>query len=223
MALTTSALSVARPLATSKTNPDSKSVLCSAPGGLPNLAANIEKKPLMTRADGHNLICVPTTNWVSRFRSARGSVSLNVALLIVCLVLASCSEGSRRTEDPRSSVVRLRYDLIAFAKGEVGEVTGKTESEECYILMYGYQAPLDSLPISERLQKRLKAISPRPTEMYVLAHVYGDDVREYTEWELTDEVNDHALLWPMPFIIRGDPFKVTAQERERHKIVIRVE
>lgn len=78
--------------------------------------------------------------------------------------------------------------------------------------MFGYQEGLDSLPVSETLQKRLEAIRPRPTEMYVLAHVHGDDIKEYAEWERHNE-NYHAGLWPMPFMIRGDPFKITAREK----------
>jgi len=174
----------------------------------------------MTKADGQ-MDSAATLG--SRLRSRLSNALLYIVLSSLCLVLVACFEGPRRTDDPYSSVVKLRYELIRFAKGERNEVTGRTEPEEAYILMYGYQEPLDSLSISETLQKKLRAISPRPTEMYVLAHVYGDDIKEYTEWELTNEQNDHALLWPMPSMIRGDPFEITARERGRHSVVMKIE
>jgi hypothetical protein len=174
----------------------------------------------MTRAEGQ--IGHLTAIWDSRLRSRLRNALLYILLPSLSLVLVSCFQGPRLTEDPQSSVVKLRYELIAFAKGELNEVTGRTEPEEAYILMYGYQEPLDSLSISGTLQEKLKAIRPRPTEMYVLAHVHGDDIKEYTEWERHNE-NYHAGLWPMPFMIRGDHFKITARERERHSIVMKIE
>lgn len=147
---------------------------------------------------------------------------IRVGLLICCLLINGCQYGPRQTQDPQSSVVRLRGELIALAKGESDEIIGKTGQQEAYILMYGYEGKLDSLGVSETLRRKLEGIAPRPTEMYVLAHVKNDDVTEYTEWELSAE-NYHALLWPTPFMFRGDPFKVTAKERAPFQVVMKTE
>jgi len=159
----------------------------------------------------------------SRWAWVTNNVQAFAPALGICLIFVSCSLGSRYTEDPKSSVGRLRLELVAFAKGQLESVTGKTEPEEAYILMYGYEKELDSLPISHGLQKKLEAIAPRPTEMYVLARVHGDDIKEYTEWDLGHEDNYHPLLWPMPFMIRGDPFKITATKREPHSVDMKLE
>ncbi len=153
---------------------------------------------------------------------APNNAHISTVAVGICL-LVSCSLGPRYTEDHKSSVGALRLELVALAKGQLESVTGSTEPEEAYILMYGYEKELDTLPVSQRLQKKLKAIAPRPTEMYVLAHVHGDDIKEYTEWDLGHKDNDHPLLWPMPFLIRGDPFRITTIERDRNRVVIKTE
>src|SRR5207244_2636187 len=60
----------------------------------------------------------------------------------ICLSLLSCSPGPRYTEDPKSSVGGLRLELVAFARGQLESVIGKTEPDEAYILMYGYEKEL---------------------------------------------------------------------------------
>jgi hypothetical protein len=97
-------------------------------------------------------------------------------LFLFYLNCLCCSVGPKYTEAPRSTVVGLRYALVGFAKGQSESVTGRTEPAEAYILMYGYENDLGTLPISEILQKKLKEIAPRPTEMYVLAHIISGRV-----------------------------------------------
>lgn len=157
------------------------------------------------------------------WRFAPNRVLTSLVLVLVYLNCLCCSVGPKYTEDPRSTIVGLRYELVAFANGQSESVTGRTEPAEAYILMYGYESDLDTLPISEILQKKLKELAPRPTEMYVLAHIYGNQIEEYTEWDLGHDDNYHPLLWPMPFLIRGDPFKITARQREPHRVVMKIE
>jgi hypothetical protein len=163
---------------------------------------------------------------VSFSQLARGprTAPLVLALFVVCLSLISCSQKPGYTEDPQSSVVKLKNDLVRFSKGELNEVTGTTAPEESYILMYGYpERPLDSLPISEALLKRVKAIAPPSSyEVYVLARVSGDEIKEYTRWESRGS-DDHPLLTPVAFMIHGNPFRITAQEREDYRVVMKLE
>lgn len=149
------------------------------------------------------------------------------ALSLIPLVVAYCCiiscQHSRHTTDPNSSVVKLQHELIALAKGEIDEIKGSTGEGEAYILMYGYERPLEDLPISEGLKERLAAIRPRPTQMYVLSLAQGDYIREYTDWEITNEQNEHPLIWPMPIIISGESFKITAAKRERYSVDMKIE
>ncbi len=147
--------------------------------------------------------------------------SLMVLVVAYCCLISCQHPG--HTTDPNSNVVKLRDRLIDLAKGQTDVVTGKTEEGETYILMYGYERPLDTLPISEALKKDLAAIRPRPTQMYVLALATGDYIREYTDWVITNEQNDHPKIWPMPFIITGDPFRITVTKREPHSVDIQIE
>ena len=167
-----------------------------------------------------------TEGWPVRSGNAQRNASLLLCLITISLVFVPGCLWSRPspTEDPQASVVRLRNDLINFAKGNLDEITGSTGPEESYILIYGYQEyPLNPLPISETLQKKLKAIWPRPTEMYVLAHVYGDDIKEYTQWERTGS-NYGPYLSPTLFMIRGNPFRITKKEEEsgNHRVVMEI-
>jgi hypothetical protein len=152
---------------------------------------------------------------------------LSRALPLIPLVVAYCGIVSCQhltyTTDPNSRVVKFQHELIDLAKGEKDEIEGITGEGEAYILMYGYERPLEDLPISEGLKEALAAIRPRPTEMYVLALAKGDYIREYTDWEITNEQNDHPLIWPMPIIISGDPFKITVTKRQAHSVDIRIE
>ncbi|HXG67170.1 MAG TPA: hypothetical protein VNO70_18855 [Blastocatellia bacterium] len=164
-----------------------------------------------------------TGDWPVRLGNAQRNASLLLCLVTISLVVPGCLRSRPApTEDPQASVVRLRNDLINFAKGNLDEITGSTGPEESYILIYGYQEyPLNSLPISESLQKKLEAIWPRPTEMHVLVHVYGDDIKEYTEWELNGP-NYHPYLSPTLFMIRGNPFRITKKESENHRVVMEI-
>jgi hypothetical protein len=138
-------------------------------------------------------------------------------LLAFCAAFVSCK--NEYTKDPQSDVVKLRNDLRDFAAGNLQEVRGHTLQNDTYVLLYGYQGPLDSLPIPETLQRELKALTPYDYERYVLVHIVGDEIKEYTQWEPGDD----PLFWPLPLMIRGDPFKITAEQRERYKVTIRLE
>jgi hypothetical protein len=139
-----------------------------------------------------------------------------VPLLLLCGVL-SCR--SKDTDDPQSAVVKLRNDLRSFVTGNLQEVRGQTLQNESYVLLYGYQGPLDSLPIPESLQRDLKDLTPYDYERYVLVHIVGDEIKEYTQWEPGNE----PLFSPVPLMIRGSPFTITAKQRERYEVTVRLD
>jgi hypothetical protein len=132
--------------------------------------------------------------------------------------LLSC-RSSKETNDPRSAVIKLRNDLRSFAVGNLQEVRGQTPQNESYVLLYGYQGSLDSLPIPESLKRALKDLTPTDYERYVLVHIVGDEIKEYTQWEPGND----PLLSPLPLMIPGNGFRITAEQRERYKVTVRVE
>jgi hypothetical protein len=155
--------------------------------------------------------------WLSQSTPAFLPVPTFVVLLVGWALVISC-EG-RYTEETSSKVVKLRNDVRAFARGDLGEVTGQTGSEEIYVLLYGYQRPLNELPISEKLQRELRDLTPYDYERYVLVRIVGDDIEEYTRWEPGRE----PLLSPVPFLIRGSPFRIKAESREPYEVSMRLE
>lgn len=165
-------------------------------------------------------------DWLSLINPQKIRMASLLTLLIISIVFVpSCmSSKPAPTDDPQASVVKLRDELISFAKGNSNEITGRTEPEESFVLIYGYLTlPLDSLPISEPLQKKLQAISPpASTENYVLAHVYRDDIKEYTTWHSGGD-NYHPLLSPSLFMIRGNPFKIVKKEVGNYHVDMKIE
>ncbi len=144
-----------------------------------------------------------------------------VALLILaasCAIHVSCSNG-RQTEDPDSPVVKLRNELKRLAVGELNQVVGNTPAEHSFVLLFGYQGSIESLPVSERVQRELNELTHWDYERYVLVEVVGEEVKQYTVWEAGDD----PQLTPMPFLIRGEPFRITAVQREPYRVTIRLE
>lgn len=140
-----------------------------------------------------------------------------IVLLLVFCGFLSCR--SKETNDPQSAVVKLRNGLRSLAVGNLQEVRGQTLQNESYVLLYGYQGSIDSLPIPESLKRNLKDLTPTDYERYVLVHIVGDEIKEYTQWEPGDD----PLLSPIPLMLRGSPFRITAEQRERYKVTVRVE
>jgi hypothetical protein len=143
-------------------------------------------------------------------------ISIAVALLISLFSLQSCN---RQTEDPKSDVVRLRDNLKALAAGDLQDVKGRIPTAEGYVLLYGYQGSLESLPISETLRASLNRLIPYDYERYVLAHFAGDEIVEYTVWEAGDDPQFKRV----PILIRGDPYRLVVEQREDNLVVVRLE
>lgn len=159
-----------------------------------------------------------------RFRTVIRTINaprwqLICASLLLAISAAFVSCRSAYTEDPRSGVMKLRNDLKGLAVGTLPEVRGHTLQNESYVLLYGYQGPLDSLPIPQGLQKELKALTPLDYERYVLVHVVGDEIKEHTQWERRDD----PLFAPLPLLIQGNPFRITADQRTRYEVTVRLE
>ena len=95
---------------------------------------------------------------------------------------------------------------------------GRILTAEGYVLLYGYQGSLKSLPISATLRASLNRLTPYDYERYVLAHFAGDEIVEYTEWEAGD---DHQFN--VPFLIRGDPYRLVVEQREDNLVAVRLE
>ena len=145
---------------------------------------------------------------------------LDRASLILLLLILSCTScRDRYTEDPQSDVVKLRDNLKALASGDIQDVNGRIPDGEGYVLLYGYQGSIESLPVSKALQARLKALTPYDYERYVLAHIVGDKVEDYAEWEAGDSVQFKHV----PFLIRGNPYRLVVETREQHLVAIRLE
>lgn len=100
-----------------------------------------------------------------------------IALAGIALFASGCEDsGLVPTEDPEASVVRLRNDLIEFAKGGLGGLTGLTHERESFILIDGYPTRwVEELAIPEPVKAKLKAINPPLTERYVLARANGSE------------------------------------------------
>jgi hypothetical protein len=140
-----------------------------------------------------------------------------VVLLAFCGALVSCN--SRQTEDPSSDVVRLRDDLRRIAAGTSREVKGQTPPGHRYVLLYGYQGSLESLPISETLRQKLEPLIPYDYERYVLVHAVSDEIKEYTQWEPGND----PLFAPVPFLIYGSPFRIAVEQKERYRVTIKLD
>lgn len=154
------------------------------------------------------------------YRTARSSLKVRrlstvglVMLTSFFPLLVACER--RATEDLDSPVVQLRNNLRAIAAGTIDNVSGNTSPNECYVLLYGYQGPIDSLPISPSLQNKLADLVPVDYERFVLVHTVGDHVSEYTQWE----PGDAPLFSQLPFLIRGNPFRVTGKRQGRQVVL----
>ena len=141
------------------------------------------------------------------------SIILSIALFAVSLTM----KRNKRTDASNSSVVILKDRLIELARHNISEITGETTSDESYILLYGYgaQAKIKSLIISENLRSQLKDIAPPEYyEKYILAHIYNNEVQEYTGWEITDEENWHPHFVINSPMIQGKPYRLVWGEGE---------
>ncbi|HJP95793.1 MAG TPA: hypothetical protein VJ843_00320 [Candidatus Saccharimonadales bacterium] len=135
--------------------------------------------------------------------------SILTSALLISMNMGCGKSENNKTDDPNSPVVQLRNDLISLARGKSREISGRLGSEESYILMDGYQGSLSSLPIPERLRVRLEGIAPaKDHEICVLAYIKGEDILEYTEWSRGGDTY-HPYLKPVPFIIRGNSYRLT--------------
>ena len=138
--------------------------------------------------------------------------------VIICAVLLAnltLHGGCRQqrsynyTEDENSKTVKLRNELISLSNGKTKEITGSTQSDEGYVLMYGYMLTesLYQLPIPSTLHAKLEDIRPpRDYEVYVLAHFRGNDIVEYTKWRDDGSWPVHSIR-NVPLLIRGNPYK----------------
>jgi hypothetical protein len=132
-------------------------------------------------------------------------------LLLGSVLHASCSPSYNYPEDQDSNTLRLRDDLMKLTRSEIKEITGTTQPDEGYVLMYGYMLDnsMESLPISDSLRSKLEDIRPpNSIEIYVLAHFQGDDILDYTRWQ-----NDGKVFAPhpnpiCPFVIRGSAYRI---------------
>jgi hypothetical protein len=150
--------------------------------------------------------------------------SVRQIVILVVLLLFLCGCKKEPTEDLSTNVVQLRDRLIDLARGNITEVTGSTVPEESYILLYGFSeaSSLKSLPISDSLRVKLEGIHPPHFyERWVLAHVYKDDIQEYTEWEHTDNYY-HTVLIQTPLVIKGAPYKLIKELGDQGRMVIKV-
>jgi hypothetical protein len=144
-------------------------------------------------------------------------------LLISTVISSGCTAHYNFTEAENSKTVNLRNQLISLAKGEMKEIRGNTGADEGYVLMYGYMNDIreGNLSLSDRLRSKLSDISPpKDYEIYVLAHVQGDNILEYTEWNDDGKrLPDHPYI-KSPVIIRGNPYRVTYNKRSAEAEVI---
>jgi hypothetical protein len=125
------------------------------------------------------------------------------------------------TEDASSPVVKLRNDLRALAVGDLDEVKGNASPDECYVLLFGYQSPLNNknLPVSANMRQKLESMTPYDYEGFVLVHIVNDEIKEYTKWQAGDD----PQFTRVPFLIRGQPFRITVEQRERYAVANRLE
>jgi hypothetical protein len=87
------------------------------------------------------------------------------------------------------------------------------------VLLYGYQGPIEDLPVPEPLQQKLKSLPPHDYERFVLVHIVNDDIKEYTRWPAGDD----PQFTRVPFLIRGQPFRITVEQRDRYAVANRLE
>jgi hypothetical protein len=163
--------------------------------------------------------------FINKLRLIRQNQIINSqSILLVSLLLLFLISCKQPTDKPETKVVKLRTKLIELSKGNINEIEGKTAPEESYILLYGYSQPseLKQLPISESLRRKLEDIfPPQSYEVYVLAHTSQDTILEYTQWECGG-FQSHPLIGPTPFLIQGDPYKIT-KKQDGYSIIIELE
>jgi hypothetical protein len=108
----------------------------------------------------------------------------------------------------RRRVVKLRDRLIALARGRSQAIVDSTDPGEGYVILSGYTTEyIETLPVSRRIQKQLKSISPPQREEQRLAHFRDGEVVAFTQWEYTDG----AHIEPTPFLIQGAPYTITVE------------
>jgi hypothetical protein len=129
-------------------------------------------------------------------------------LLIAASLAVSCRQDHKATNDPSTNVVKLRNELVSLAEGKRTEVSGELEPDERYILLYGYGGRLESLSVSPTLLAKLEEVGPpRDYEIHVLVHAYGDEIIEYTSWEVANETW-HRAISPTPLQISGKHYRI---------------
>jgi hypothetical protein len=132
-------------------------------------------------------------------------------LLISAIIYSGCTANYSFTEAENSRTVNLRNQLMSLAKGETKEITGNTQADEGYVLMYGYMVDIrkGKLPLSDSLRSKLADISPpKDYEIYVLVHFRGDIILEYTRWDNDGKLLPYHPNFKTPIIIRGNPYSV---------------
>jgi hypothetical protein len=161
-------------------------------------------------------------------QTAEGMMSkyLCIGLFIALALQGWCTprfpQRYKLATDENGSTIQLRDSLIEFAKGKKLELSGNTEANEGFILFYGYEPEsLQHLPVSNTLCNKLEQIrAPVDIEIYVLVRYRGDDVVEYTQWQLNTAENWHPNLIQTPFLIRGNPYKITQSLDEYKRVVM---
>jgi hypothetical protein len=146
-----------------------------------------------------------------------------ISLVIGSVLHISCSQKSdyKLTNDENSSTVKLRNELMDFARGKTKELVGHTQPDEGFVLMYGYMLTnsMENLPLSANLRSKLEDIRPPDhDESYVLAHFQADEILDYTKWE-TDDIPNHPLL-EAPVLIRGNPYKLTLDVNDLGRVIV---
>jgi hypothetical protein len=151
---------------------------------------------------------------------------------IICIILvigsvfyAGCSltPAYNLTNDENSSTVKLRNELMDFARGKTKELMGNTQPDEGFVLMYGYMLDnsMENLPLSATLRSKLEDISPPDhDEVYVLAHFQGDEILDYTEWENDGRKFPSHPLLEAPVVIRGNPYKLTLDVNDKGRVIV---
>jgi hypothetical protein len=148
-----------------------------------------------------------------------------IILLIGSVFQAGCSQKSdyKLTNDENSSTVKLRNELMDFARGTTKELIGHTQPDEGFVLMYGYMLTnsMENLPFSATLRSKLEDIRPPDhDESYVLAHFQGDEILDYTEWQNGGKVFPPHPLLEAPVVIRGNPYKLTLDVNDLGRVIV---
>ena len=152
----------------------------------------------------------------------RGREHWSRVIAVASLLFAFVANGGcdrQYTEEQGSDVVKLRNDLKRLASGEIDNLEGRTEPTESYVLLFGYQGPVESLSVPESLHRELNRLTPWDYERYVLVKVVDNQVKEYTQWEQGRD----PQFTRVPILIHGQPFKITVEQREPHSVAINVE